>query len=85
MGWGEEDGTGSCGGQYELSLRSAPRATGRVINSGLTFREGHDRTNSLQNPKLPDWAIVNLNQLPDNLSPGKIEAAGFFNESWEIE
>src|SRR5678816_728974 len=27
-----------------------------VLNSGLTFREGHDSTNSNQNPKLPDWA-----------------------------
>ncbi|MFP6854294.1 MAG: prolyl oligopeptidase family serine peptidase, partial [Opitutales bacterium] len=35
-----------------------------VINSGPTFREAHDRTNSLQNPKLPDWAILDLTQLP---------------------
>ena len=55
-----------------------------VINSGLTFREGHDRTNSLQNPKLPDWAIVNLDQLPDELGPGKIVAAGFFDEAWKV-
>ncbi len=31
-----------------------------VINSGPTFREGHDRTNSLQNPKLGDWAVVDI-------------------------
>ena len=54
-----------------------------VINSGLTFREAHDRTNSLQNPKLPDWAVINLDQLPDASSPGKVIAADFFNESWE--
>ena len=36
-----------------------PEAPGKyvVLNSGPTFREGHDRTNSLQNPKLPDWAL----------------------------
>jgi len=54
-----------------------------VINSGLTFREGHDRTNSQQNPKLPDWAIVGLDQLPDETLPGRIVDAGFFDESWE--
>ncbi|MCA9262968.1 MAG: prolyl oligopeptidase family serine peptidase, partial [Planctomycetales bacterium] len=54
-----------------------------VVNSGLTFRENHDRTNSLQNPKLPDWAVVGLSQDPNSESPGKIEAAGFFNETWQ--
>ena len=56
-----------------------------VLNSGPTHREGHDRTNSLQNPKLPDWAIVNLRQLPDGLLPGKIVANGFFDESWKLK
>ena len=55
-----------------------------VFNSGPTHREGHDRTNSLQNPKLPDWAVIDLSQTPDNLSPGKITAAGFFDEQWRI-
>lgn len=54
-----------------------------VINSGLTFREGHDRTNSLQNPKLPDWAVIGLDVLPDALSPGRIVEAGFFDEDWK--
>jgi len=51
-----------------------------VLNSGLTFREGHDRTNSLQNPKLPDWAIIDITQQPDAFSPGRIHDAGFFDE-----
>jgi predicted esterase len=55
-----------------------------VVNSGLTFRESHDKTNSQQNPKLPDWAVINLTQPPDDKTPGKIEAAGFFNERWEL-
>ena len=54
-----------------------------VINSGPTHREGHDRTNSLQNPKLPDWAIINLAEPPTNLVPGKIVATGLFDESWQ--
>ncbi|MCP5539834.1 MAG: prolyl oligopeptidase family serine peptidase [Akkermansiaceae bacterium] len=55
-----------------------------VINSGLTFREGHDRTNSLQNPKLPDWAVIDLTVPPDDLAPGKVVAADFFDENWRI-
>ena len=53
-----------------------------VINSGLTFREDHDRTNSLQNPKLGDWAIIDLDQLPNGSAPGKIVDTGFFDETW---
>jgi hypothetical protein len=54
-----------------------------VINSGLTFREGHDKTNSQQNPKLPDWAVIGLDQDPNEDSPGLIIEAGFFDESWK--
>ena len=53
-----------------------------VINSGPTYREGHDSSNSLQTPKLPDWAVIDLSQPPDGLQPGKIAAAGFFDEQW---
>lgn len=54
-----------------------------VINSGLTFREGHDGTNSLQNPKLGDWVMIGLDQAPDALTPGRIAANGFFDEQWK--
>ncbi len=54
-----------------------------VINSGLTFREGHDRTNSLQNPKLPDWAVIGFDQDPDAFAPGRVIRAGFFDENWK--
>lgn len=54
-----------------------------VLNSGLTFREGHDRTNSLQNPKLPDWAVIGFDRDPDDQAPGRIAAAGFFDENWK--
>ena len=56
-----------------------------VLNSGPTFREGHDRTNSLQNPKLPDWAVIDLRQPPSELAPGKIVAADFFDEDWTLK
>lgn len=56
-----------------------------VLNSGLTFREAHDRTNSLQNPKLPDWAIIDITQPPDGSTPGKVVNAGFFDEEWNLQ
>lgn len=57
-----------------------------VINSGLTFREAHDRTNSLQNPKLPDWAILDITQAPSAESAGKVVQAGFFtDDGWKVK
>ena len=56
-----------------------------VINSGLTFREAHDRTNSLQNPKLPDWAILDITQPSSAESAGKVVAADFFDEFWQVK
>lgn len=55
-----------------------------VVNSGLTFREAQDRTNSLQNPQLPDWAIVSLDEPPSARRSGRISAAGFFNDQWQV-
>jgi hypothetical protein len=56
-----------------------------VLNSGLTFREAHDRTNSQQNPKLPDWAIIDISQPPDANAPGRIHDADFFDENWQFK
>ena len=56
-----------------------------VLNSGLTFREGHDSTNSNQNPKLPDWAALDITVPADALSPGKVLNAGFFDEEWKVK
>lgn len=54
-----------------------------VINGGLTFRESHDRTNSLQNPKLGDWAFIDVTEPPTDEAPGKVLATGFFDEQWQ--
>lgn len=64
-----------------------PENRGRyvVINSGFTFREYAHLNNARQIPKLPDWAIVDLNTPPNALWPGKIVAADFFDESWRIK
>ena len=54
-----------------------------VVNSGFTFRMGARTSNSLQTPKLPDWALIDLNTPPDELWPGKVVNAGFFDEHWQ--
>ena len=53
-----------------------------VVNSGFTFRMGARVSNSLQTPKLPDWALIDLNTPPDELWPGKVVNAGWFDEQW---
>jgi hypothetical protein len=53
-----------------------------VLNSGPTHREAHNRTNSLQNPKLPDWAVIDLTTPADAEKPGGIAATGFWSEDW---
>ncbi len=55
-----------------------------VINSGPTFRQAHDRTNSLQNPHLGDWAIVGLDEPPSEYLPGRIAHTGFFDQLWSF-
>jgi poly(3-hydroxybutyrate) depolymerase len=55
-----------------------------VINSGNTFREYAQSTNSFQVAYLPDYAVVDLTSPPDARWPGKITAAGFFGESWQL-
>ncbi|HEY1068077.1 MAG TPA: hypothetical protein VGE52_18280, partial [Pirellulales bacterium] len=54
-----------------------------VVNSGPTFREASDRSNANQTSKLPDWAVVDATTTPDDQRPGKVLAAGFFDEYWK--
>ncbi len=53
-----------------------------VLNSGVTFREADYFTNSRQVPRLPDWAMVDVTVPADTMRPGRVAAAGFFDESW---
>ena len=55
-----------------------------VLNSGFTFREYDYLNNARQVPKLPDWAIIDVRTPPDARHPGKVVAADFFGESWEL-
>ncbi|CAN5906582.1 prolyl oligopeptidase family serine peptidase [soil metagenome] len=54
-----------------------------VLNSGPTQREAHLATSSLTTPKLPDFALINLDTPPDGEAPGAVIHAGFFDEAWK--
>jgi hypothetical protein len=55
-----------------------------VLNSGFTFREFAYLNNARQVPKLPDWAVIDVRTPADSLWPGKVVAADFFGEDWEL-
>ena len=55
-----------------------------VLNSGFTFREYDELNNARQVPKLPDWAVVDVNTPPSPRWPGKVIDAGFFDEQWKL-
>jgi len=54
-----------------------------VLNTGFTFRTGATTSNSLQTPKLPDWAVIDLNTPPSINWPGLVLDAGFYDEEWK--
>lgn len=56
-----------------------------VLNSSFTFREYAYLNNARQVPMLPDWAIVDLSTKPTSVSPGKVVAADFFDEQWQVK
>jgi pimeloyl-ACP methyl ester carboxylesterase len=56
-----------------------------VLNSGFTFREYDYLNNARQTPKLPDYAVVNVDVAPSSRSPGEIVEAGFFDEQWRLK
>ncbi|WP_442507962.1 hypothetical protein SH528x_006907 [Novipirellula sp. SH528] len=60
------------------------RAKYVVVNSGMTFREFSNVSNSRQIAMLPDWAVIDVQAEDDSIFPGKIRAEGFFNEAWGL-
>jgi hypothetical protein len=56
-----------------------------VLNSGFTYREYDYLNNARQTPKLPDWAVIDLREAPSSRFPGRIAAAGFFDEQWRVK
>jgi hypothetical protein len=41
--------------------------------------------NARQVPKLPDWAVIDINTPANARYPGKIAAAGFLDEHWRFK
>ncbi len=72
------------GGHVPIMIYPNPMNPDRyvVLNSGFTFREYDYLNNARQTPKLPDWALVDIREGATTQSPGVIQAAGFFDESW---
>lgn len=55
-----------------------------VLNSGFTFREYDYLNNARQVPKLPDYAVIDVTSPVTSRLPGKVVAAGFFDENWKL-
>jgi pimeloyl-ACP methyl ester carboxylesterase len=55
-----------------------------VLNSGFTFREYDYLNNARQIPKLPDYAVIDVDTPVTPRGPGKVVDAGFFGEHWEL-
>lgn len=54
-----------------------------VVNSGFTFIDYASASNAQHAPKLPDWAVIDRNSPGPINAPGKVAAAGFFDEDWK--
>lgn len=55
-----------------------------VVNSGMTFRDFSNTSNSRQIAMLPDWAIMDVSAPDDGILPGTVIADGFFDERWQL-
>jgi hypothetical protein len=55
-----------------------------VLNSGFTFVHPRSTSNADQTPKLPDYAVVDIDGSPTVGVNGKVVAAGFFDEAWRL-
>jgi len=55
-----------------------------VLNSGFTFSEFGHMSNSMQNAKLPDYAVLDMSVPITKRIPKGVAHAGFFGERWEL-
>jgi pimeloyl-ACP methyl ester carboxylesterase len=55
-----------------------------VLNSGFTFSEFGHLSNSMQNAKLPDYAVLDMRVPIAERIPKGVAHAGFFGERWEL-
>jgi len=55
-----------------------------VLNSGFTFAHPRSSSNADQTPKLPDYAVVDIDGPPAVGVNGEVVEAGFFDEQWRL-
>ena len=55
-----------------------------VINSGMTFREFSNVSNSRQIAMLPDWAVLDVSSKDTSIFAGNVVDQGFFDENWKM-
>ncbi len=55
-----------------------------VVNSGMSFRDFSNVSNSRQVAMLPDWAVMDVSDEDDGIFAGKVVADGFFDEDWAL-
>ena len=75
------------GSRVPVLIYPNPRNPNRyvVLNSSFTYREYDYLNNARQTPKLPDWAVIDMTTPINSRYPGRVEAAGFFDESWQFK
>jgi hypothetical protein len=56
-----------------------------VLNSSFTYRDYDYLNNARQVPRLPDWAVIDITTPPGSQYPGKVSAADFFGEQWQLQ
>ena len=56
-----------------------------VVNSGMTFREFSNVSNSRQIPMLTDWSVLDVSYPSDGIFAGDVVAGGFFDEQWMLK
>ena len=54
-----------------------------MLNSGFTFREYDYLNNARQVPKLPDYAVIDVDAPRTPRAPAAVVTAGFFDEQWQ--
>jgi pimeloyl-ACP methyl ester carboxylesterase len=55
-----------------------------VLNSSFTYREYDYLNNARQVPKLPDWAVLDVDMPATSQRPAGVVTAGFFDERWQL-
>ena len=91
VSWDKENvrvGSASFGASHHVPVLIYPNPLNPkryvVLNSGFTFREYDYLSNARQVPKLPDFAVIDIDVSVSARAPGGVATAGFFTEEWGL-